>query len=156
VRELAAAGFGGQSWVLPRIVLAQLDTCDPMVQGWERAERAGFPTGWERDYPILEDPQTMVTTLATGNPATFPILAPIVRRSGGGFVRAQESDLVAAGQWLKLNQKLLLGPASITCLLGFEQAAAAGLIHDGDLVVLNTGEGAGRAPDFAAQVNGWV
>jgi threonine synthase len=137
---------------LPRIILTQLDTCDPMVQGWETALASGFPDGWEQHYPVIDQPQTMVTTLATGNPGMFPILAPIVRRSGGTYLRTREGEVLAEARRVYQARRLVLGPASIVCLLGFIAALAAGQIHDGDLVVLNTGEGVDRAPDFAAQV----
>jgi threonine synthase len=137
---------------LPRLVLAQLDTCDPMVQGWEDAVATGFPEGWEKVYPIIADPQTAVTTLATGNPGMFPTLAPIVRRSAGAYVRARESDLVPVARRVRAQTGLVLGPASIACVAGFLEALAEGLIHDDDLVVLNTGEGADRAPEFASEV----
>ncbi|MDR1265740.1 MAG: pyridoxal-phosphate dependent enzyme [Propionibacteriaceae bacterium] len=144
----------GGRLVGPRLVLSQLDTCDPMVQGWERAVAAGFPAGWERSYPVIERPATAVTTLATGDPAMFPTLAPLVQTSGGAFVRVREAELVAGGRWLAAESGLTLGPASIACLLGFDQALAQGLIHDGDLVALNPGEGAGRAGGFARAVAG--
>jgi threonine synthase len=151
IRELAGAGILAGA-TLPRLLLAQLDTCDPMVQGWERAVAAGFSEGWEKDYPVSADPRTAVTTLATGNPGMFPVLAPIVRRSGGDYVRAREDGLVETARWLKAETGLVLGPASIACVAGFLVALERGLIRDGDLVVLNTGEGVARAPEFAAQI----
>ncbi|MDR1807117.1 MAG: pyridoxal-phosphate dependent enzyme [Propionibacteriaceae bacterium] len=153
IRELAGVGVLADAR-LPRMVLAQLDTCDPMVQGWERAVAGGFPDGWEKDYPVIADPQTAVTTLATGNPGMYPILAPIVRRSGGTYVRTPEAGLVTVARELLAATGLLLGPASVTCVAGFERALEQGCVKDGDVIVLNTGEGISRAPEFAARVDG--
>ena len=38
------------------------------------------------------------------------------------------------------------------CFAGFYQALAEGKIKDGETVLINTGEGAARAKDFAAAV----
>jgi threonine synthase len=58
---------------MPRLIMVQPDACDPMVQAWENAEKKGFPEGYENEYPIIDNPQTEVPTLATGNPATLSI-----------------------------------------------------------------------------------
>ncbi|MDD3860567.1 MAG: pyridoxal-phosphate dependent enzyme, partial [Bacteroidales bacterium] len=51
----------------PRFIMVQPDKCDPMVRAWENAELKGFPEGYENEYPIIDNPQTAVPTLATGN-----------------------------------------------------------------------------------------
>ncbi|HBK94712.1 MAG TPA: hypothetical protein DDZ69_06840, partial [Porphyromonadaceae bacterium] len=56
----------------PRFIMVQSDGCDPMVQAWEKAEAEGFPEGFEKNYPVIDNPKTNVPTLATGNPATYP------------------------------------------------------------------------------------
>ncbi len=137
---------------LPRMVLVQQDLCDPMVQGWERAVREGFPNGYEKNYPVIEEPKTKISILSTGNPGMFPIIAPIVRESGGTFVRVAESELVRLGRWVLDEKGVLLGPASIVCLAGFCQALEEGLVADGQTVLLNTGEGCGRNRVFGDAV----
>lgn len=134
---------------LPRMLLVQQDTCDPMVQGWENAVKAGFPEGYVKNYPVIDNPQTKVSILSTGNPGMFPIVAPIVRKSGGTFLRVKESDLVDLARLVKKERNVVLGPASIVCLAGFYQALEQGAIHDGEMLLMNTGEGAARAKDFA-------
>ena len=137
---------------LPRMILVQQDTCDPMVQGWENAEKAGFPEGYEKNFPSIPNPQTMVSILSTGTPGMFPIVAPIVRKSGGGFVRVKESELVDYAKIAHRERNVMLGPAAAVCFAGFYQALAEGKIKDGETVLINTGEGAARAKDFAAAV----
>lgn len=136
----------------PQFILVQSDGCDPMVQAWERAEKDGFPEGFENNYPVIENPETDVPTLATGNPATYPILARLVRKSGGTFVRMQESKLVPMGKLIAYEKKVLMGPASAVCIAGFFVALQKGLLKDGQTVMLNTGEGAARAPEFVEQM----
>lgn len=137
---------------LPQLVLVQQDTCDPMVQAWENAEKAGFPDGYEKNFPSIPNPQTMVSILSTGTPGMFPIVAPIVRKSGGGFVRVKEAELVDFAKIAYKERNVLLGPAAAVCLAGFYQALAEGKIKNGQTVLVNTGEGADRAQSFAKKV----
>lgn len=136
---------------LPRMLLVQQDTCDPMVRGWEKAEADGFPEGWEKDYPSLE-PKTAISILSTGNPGMFPIVAPIVKKSGGSFVRVEESSLVQLAKWVNEEKGFVPGPASMVCIAGFLKALEQGLIKDGDLVSINMGEGSARASRFRKEV----
>jgi threonine synthase len=136
----------------PRMLLVQSDGCDPMVQAWEQAETAGFPEGFEKAYPIIENPKTEVPTLATGHPYNYPILAKLVKKSGGSFVRMQESKLVPVGKLVAYEQGVLLGPASVVCVAGFFNALKHNLIKDSEIVLLNTGEGVNRAPEFLEQM----
>lgn len=138
---------------LPRMLLIQQDTCDPMVQGWNNAVANGFPEGYENNYPIIEDPKTIVSILSTGNPGMFPIVAPIVRKSGGTFLQVKEESLAHFGKLVKKERGIYLGPASIVCLSGFFKALEAGEIHSGETILLNTGEGAARASFFKKMID---
>ncbi len=137
---------------LPRLLMVQPDRCDPMVQAWEKAEAAGFPPGHERHYPVIDNPQTSVPTLATGNPATYPIIANLVKKSGGTFLRMKEDKLADYARLAAFEHKVLMGPASAVCIGGFFEALEKGLIRDGECVLLNSGEGVRRAPDFVNEM----
>lgn len=136
----------------PRMIMVQPDACDPMVQAWENAQAKGFPENFENEYPIIDDPKTQVPTLATGNPATYPIVAKIVKKSNGTFIRMKENKLVPIGKLIAYERKLLLGPASAVCLGGFFEALEKGLINSGETIIINTGEGVRRAPEFVEQM----
>lgn len=138
---------------LPQMFLVQQDTCDPMVRAWETAQNNGFPEGYEKNYPIIANPQTKVSILSTGNPGMFPIIAPIVKKSHGTFLRVKESQLVDFGKLVKKERNICLGPASIVCFAGFFKALEENKIKNGQTVLINTGEGAARAANFAAKVN---
>ncbi len=138
---------------LPRMLLVQQDTCDPMVQGWNNAKAQGFPEGFEKEYPVIEDPKTFVSILSTGNPGMFPIIAPIVQKSGGTFLQVKERELPQYGKIVKTERGIYLGPASIVCFAGFYKALEEGEIKNGELVLLNTGEGADRATFFKEMIN---
>ena len=61
----------------------------------------------------------------------------------------KEADLVELARLVKKERTVILGPASIVCLEGFYQALEQGEIHDGEMLLMNTGEGAARAKEFA-------
>ena len=146
-RDLQAM-TGDKSLKLPRMLLVQQDECDPMVNAWEKATATGFPEGWEKDYEAKKDIKTRIGILTAANPGNYPLVAPLVRKSGGTFIRVKEAELPQYGKEMKQSQKTLMGPASMVCYAGFFQAVDKGLIHDGDVVLLNTGEGSDRAGWF--------
>ncbi len=137
---------------MPRMILVQPDKCDPMVQAWEKAEKEGFPKGFEKKYPVIKDPQTAIPTLATGEPATYPLVAKLVQKSQGTFVRMKEDKLADYGKLVAFERKIILGPASAVCIAGFFESLKKGLIKNGESVLLNTGEGVRRAPDFVSEM----
>ncbi|MCF0206569.1 MAG: pyridoxal-phosphate dependent enzyme [Bacteroidales bacterium] len=138
---------------LPRMILVQQDTCDPMVQGWERAVANNFAEGYEKDYPVIPNPQTKVSILSAGNPGMYPLVAPMVRKSDGYFVRVKESELVDYAKIAKNEKNVNFGPAGAVCFAGFFQALAEGRIRNGELVLINVGEGSDRAKAFKEAVN---
>ena len=136
----------------PRFMLIQTDGCDPMVQAWEKAEAGGFPEGFENDYPVIDNPRTNVPTLATGNPATYPIIAKLVKKTGGSFIRMREKKLLPVGKLVAYEQKVIPGPASAVCIAGFFVALKKNKIKNGETVLINIGEGPNRAPHFLEQM----
>lgn len=138
----------------PRMLLAQQDLCDPMVQAWENARAKGFPEGFEKEFPVIAAPQTKVSILSAGNPGMYPVVAPIVKRTNGDFLRVKEAELPAFARKVYDERKIYLGPASIVCIAGFYQALAENKINNGETVLLNIGEGAGRSSEFVKLVNG--
>jgi len=136
----------------PRFIMVQPDKCDPMVQAWEKAEKKGFQMGFENDYPIIDNPATTVPTLATGNPATYPIVAKLVKETGGSFIRINEAKLTDYSKLISFERKIILGPASAVCFAGFFKALKEGFIKNGETVMINAGEGVKRAPEFVNQM----
>ena len=145
IRDLQAEG---QQVALPRLLLVQQDECDPMVTAWENATAAGFPEGWEHQYEAKRDIKTQIGILTAANPGNYPLVAPLVRKSGGTFIRVKEAELPRYGKEMQSSRNTLMGPASMVCYAGFFQAVDRGLIKSGDTVLLNTGEGSNRAQWF--------
>ena len=133
---------------LPRMLMIQTDKCDPMVQAWENAKAEDFPEGFEKNYPIIENPKTSISILATGNPATYPLIAKLVQKCNGDFIRVPENKVVSMARLVAFEQKIHIGPASAVCLLGLLKALENGEIANGESVLANTGEGNKRSPNF--------
>ena len=133
---------------LPRMLLVQQDLCDPMVQAWEKAQKDRFPENFEKEYPVIENPPTSVFILSAGNPGMYPLVAKIVKKSNGDFIRVKEDELVDFARIVYQEKNVRIGLAATVCFAGFYQALKENKIKDGDTVVINIGESGKRYPDF--------
>lgn len=132
---------------IPRMLLVQQDQCDPMVKAYEIAKQAGFPEGFEKVYPIVENPQTSVFILSAGNPGMYPLVATIVKKSDGDFIRIKEAELGHYTRIVKDEKNAHIGLAAAVCFAGFYQALKEGKINNSETVVLNIGESGNRYND---------
>lgn len=137
---------------MPRMILVQQDECDPMVTAWEWAREHNFPVGFENKYEAKKDCNTRIGILTAANPGNYPIVAPLVRNSGGDFVRVEEAKLPQYGVQMRRETGVLMGPASMVCYAGFYKALEEGLIKQNDVVLLNAGEGTLRSKWFVDEV----
>lgn len=137
---------------LPRMILVQQDECDPMVTAWEWAKEHNFPVDFQNHYEAKKNCKTRIGILTAANPGNYPIVAPLVRNSGGDFVRVEEARLPEYGKQMKEATGVLMGPASMVCYAGFYKALEQGLIKQNDIVLLNAGEGTDRAQWFVDEV----
>lgn len=137
---------------LPRFLLSQGDMCAPMAHAWSEAKAKGFYEGYENNYPIYENPEVLIPTIATGNPGMYPLMAPLVRRSGGEIFPVPERMAVDIARLVAYEQVVKIGPASAAGLLGYFEALKLGYINDGESVFINMGESANRALDFLKEV----
>jgi threonine synthase len=123
-----------------------------MVQAWEKAVIENFPTGFENDYPTIDNPDTAIPTLATGHPATYPIIAKLVKDVDGSIIRINEASIADYARLIAFESKVMFGPASAVCIAGFFESLKKGLVKNGETVLLNVGEGVRRAPEFVDQM----
>jgi threonine dehydratase len=79
-----------------------------------------------------------------------------VKKSGGAFVRVKEKELVLLAVKIYKEKNILLGPASIVCLLGFYKALEENRIHNGETILINTGEGSARAQWLEKEVKEYL
>ena len=144
-RDLAPVGLGGR---MPRFILSQSSRCAPMAAAWAEAKKKKYPEGWEKTYPIYHNPRTGIATLAAGFPKTYPVLAPLVRESGGEILSFDEDATPLIARLVAFERSVRIGPAAAIGLGGFFEALKRGLLRNGDRVLINIGEGIRRAPEF--------
>ncbi len=137
---------------LPRFLLSQGHYCAPMAHAWAEAKKNNFPDGYENEYPIYKNPKVLIPTIATGNPGMYPLMAPLVRRSGGEIFPVTEELAVDLARLVAYEKAIKIGPASAAGLLGLFESLKRGLINDAETVFVNIGESAGRALDFLKEV----
>ncbi len=141
-RDFEELGIFGK---LPRFLLSQGDRCAPMADAWKKAKESNYPDGWEKDYPVYENPEVLIPTIATGNPGMYPLMGPLVKRSGGEIFPVKEDLALDMIRLIAFERVIKIGPASAAGLLGFFEALKRGLIKDGESVFINMGESANRA-----------
>lgn len=133
---------------MPRQLLVQSDACAPMAMAWKKAKKEGFPEGWEKEYPVIRDPQTIIPTLATGHPKTYPYIGPIVKDSGGEIFSYEEKKTIDVARLVAFETAVQMGPAAALPVGGLFRALNEGYIRNGDVVVILIGEGIRRSPEF--------
>lgn len=138
---------------MPRFILSQPHRCNPMALAWENAKAKGFSEGWLKEYPIIDNPYTKIPTLSTGNPTTYPIIADIVKRSNGEILSFDEDMALHIARLATYHTTVKVGPAATVALGGFFESLMRNKINDGDVVLINVGEGAKRSPEFMEAMN---
>jgi len=146
--ELIARGIISKQ---TRLILSQSYCCSPMADAYQKAKAEHFTGDWKTQYPVYENPETDITTIATGNPTLYPYVSDVVHKSGGDIVAVNEKIAKDTYKLVALLEGVKIGPAATIGVLGFFHAAKHGLIKNGDLVVLNSGEGAKRTPAYLSQ-----
>jgi threonine synthase len=136
---------------LPRFLLAQGDRCAPQAIAWAKAKQDGFPDGYQNKYPIIDNPEPLIPTIATGNPKTYPMMAPLVKRSGGEIFQIHEELAIDIARLVAFERVIKIGPASTAAIAGFFESLKLCLIKNGEIVFINMGESANRAFEFMNQ-----
>jgi threonine synthase len=148
IKDLEGTGLADK---LPRFLLSQGDRCAPQAIAWEKSKKAGFPEGYENDYPVIDNPQALIPTIATGNPKTYPLMAPLVRKSGGEIFIIKEELAIDIARLVAYERVIKIGPASTAAIAGFFEALKLEYINNNETVFINMGESANRAFEFMTQ-----
>jgi len=149
-QELSGLGYFEK---MPRFILTQTDKCSPMADAWADAKKNGFPEGWEKSYPIYHNPETIIPTLATGYPITYPVISQLVHESGGEINSFPEVETIAITRLVAYESAVRIGPAAAIAVGGFIRSLTDGLLNEGDSVLINIGEGIRRAPGFMSRLS---
>ena len=114
---------------MPALGLVQASGCAPMVEAFKRGQRIATP---------IDNPQTIITTLATGNPGrAYELLYDYVQAYGGHFVDASDEETFNATRVLARNDGISVEPAVGTAFAGLFKLVQRGIIKPDDVVVVN-------------------
>ena len=114
---------------LPAMGLVQVTGCAPMVDAFKRGQRIATP---------VDNPQTVITTLATGSPGrAYELLFDYVQENGGHFIDASDEESFAATRLLARNDGISVEPATGTAFAGLFKMVQQGIIKADDVVVVN-------------------
>lgn len=125
-QELVRMGLADR---VPKLACIQAEGCAPMVRS--------FRKGLDEVEPVLE-PQTLVITLATGNPGpAYPFLARLVREHGGAFEAVSDEETYRAMHVMAKLDGISMEPAAATAFAGFFKLLSNGVIRRDEVVVIN-------------------
>tara|TARA_B110000285_G_C15142779_1_gene632188 strand:+ start:5308 stop:6636 length:1329 start_codon:yes stop_codon:yes gene_type:complete len=133
----------------PKYLLVQSNKCAPMADAYKAASEKNFmEDDWHKKYPIYKNPETEITTLATGNPGAYPYIAKIVRKSNGFINDFDESKVLDIMKIISFYRAVRVGPAAAVAIGGFFEALKNNQLSNNDVVLINIGEGMRRSPEF--------
>lgn len=116
----------------PKAILAQQDTCAPMVAGWRRG---ALELG---DDDVIRDPFGPATAILRGDARqSYPYLRAIADKSGGGIFAASLDEMREARAVLTDEHGINACYASAVALAAARNARRAGVISAADRVLVN-------------------
>jgi threonine synthase len=114
---------------MPAFGVIQSSGCAPMVAAYERGQRVATP---------IEKSETIIATLATGNPGrAYEILYDYVQEHGGHFVGASDEEAFNAIRLLARLDGISVEPATGVTFAGLFKLVQQGHIRPDDVVVVN-------------------
>ncbi len=114
---------------MPSLGVVQSSGCAPMVEAFERGQRIATP---------VENPATIIATLATGNPGrAYELLYDYVAEYGGHFTSASDEEAFNAIRILARNDGISVEPATGVTFAGLFKMVREGVIKPDDVVVVN-------------------
>ncbi len=137
----------------PKQILIQTKKCAPMANAWNDAKSKGFTNNWYMNYTPINNPQTGIATLATGNPYAYPVIAQLIEKVGGTITSMDENYAIKIAQIMAKSTSVRIGPAASIGMGGFYRGLKEGEISNNDTVLINIGEGMRRSPSFMSKLS---
>lgn len=114
---------------LPALGLVQSTGCAPMVDAFVRGQRIATPVLY---------PQTVIATLATGNPGrAYELLYDYVQENGGAFISASDEEAFEAMRLVARLDGISVEPATGVMFAGLFKLVQQGVIKPDQVVVVN-------------------
>jgi threonine synthase len=114
---------------LPKLACIQAEGCAPMVRA--------FPKGLEVAEPVL-NPQTLITTVATGDPGiAYTFLQRVIREHGGAFESASDEEAFRAMHVMAKLDGFSMESAAALAFAGLFKMVQEGKVKTDEVVVVN-------------------
>jgi threonine synthase len=114
---------------LPKLICVQASGCAPMVNS--------FNKGLAEAEPVT-NPQTLITTVATGYPGlAYTYLRQVILEHGGHFVAVGDDEAFRAMHVMAKMDGISMEPAAGLAFAGLFKLVAANVIQPQDLIVVN-------------------
>lgn len=113
----------------PSIGIVQSEGCAPMVQAYKAGQRIAVP---------VENPQTLIATLSTGQPGrAYELLYALMQKHGGTAESASDEEAFDMLRLLAQVEGLSVEPATAVTFAGLIKMVRSGVIRPNDVVVVN-------------------
>jgi threonine synthase len=118
-------------WIdrLPKLACIQAAGCAPMVNSFNKGLKVAEP---------VQNPQTLITTVATGYPGlAYAYLRQVILEHGGVFEAVSDEDAFRAMHVMAKMDGLSMEPAAGLAFAGLFKMVSAGVVQPDDVVVVN-------------------
>jgi len=114
---------------MPKLACVQVEGCAPMVHS--------FRAGLEEAEPVL-NPQTLVTTIATGRPGpAYPFLRRVILENGGTFEMVSDEEAFRAMHVMAKMDGISMEPAAAVAFAALFKMVSQGIVKPDDVVVVD-------------------
>jgi threonine synthase len=114
---------------IPKLGIVQSSGCAPMVTAFDNNQRVATP---------VEDPTTIIATLATGSPGrAYELIYDYVQDAGGAFISASDEEAFNAIRILARMEGISVEPATGVTFAGLFRMVRNGQIKPDEVVVVN-------------------
>lgn len=114
---------------MPKLACVQVEGCAPMVHS--------FRAGLEEAEPVL-NPQTLITTVATGRPGpAYSFLRRVILENGGTFEVVSDEEAFRAMHVMAKMDGISMEPAAAMAFAALFKMVSQGLVKPDDVVVVN-------------------
>ncbi len=114
---------------VPAIGIVQSSGCAPMVNAYKAGQRIAVP---------VENPQTLIATLSTGQPGrAYEWLWEVMQKYGGAAESASDEEAFEAMRLLARVDGLSVEPATAVTFAGLFKMVRSGVLKPDDVIVVN-------------------
>jgi threonine synthase len=115
---------------IPKMGIIQTEGCAPMVHAWKQNQEVAIP---------VQNPKTVIATLATGDPGrTYTVLRQkMISTSGGAFESVLDEEAFRAMHYLAKMEGISVEPAAAVAFAGMIKLIRAGVIKSDEVIVIN-------------------